>query len=86
MDGIGLWAPSLLRAALRTLFPTLRPLCTVEELDACSDAFPLLAGEGIFPSGWLLAAFLRERNPYRPIALLESRCAPLSIWIAWVPR
>jgi DNA-binding NarL/FixJ family response regulator len=56
----------------------------VEELDACSDAFPLLlAGEGIFPSGWLLAAFLRERNPYRPIALLESRCAPLSIWIAW---
>ncbi len=84
MDGIGLWAPSRLRAALRTLFPTLRPLCSVEELDACSDTLPLLlAGEGICPSGWLLAAFLRERNPYRPVALLEGRCTPLSIWIAW---
>ncbi|WP_448592479.1 helix-turn-helix transcriptional regulator [Thermoflexus hugenholtzii] len=84
MDGIGLWAPPLLCAALRTLFPNLRPLCSVEELDACSDTLPLLlAGEGICPSGWLLAAFLRERNPYRPVALLEGRCTPLSIWIAW---
>ncbi len=87
MAGIGMWAPLLLRAALWTLFPNLRPLCSVEELDTCSEALPLLlTGEGVCPSGWLLAASLRERTPYRPIALLESRCTPLSIWIAWKIR
>ena len=51
MDGIGLWAPSRLRAALRTLFPNLRPLCSVEEPDTCSEALPLLlTGEGIASS------------------------------------
>ena len=55
MDGIGLWAPSRLRAALRTLFPNLRPLCNVEELDTCSEALPLLlTGEGVAPPGGFL--------------------------------
>ncbi len=83
MEAIGLWAPPVLRAALAARFPDLRPLSAVEELKACSCAFPLLlAGEGICPSGWLLAAFLRAEDPTRPLALLESRCTPLSIWVA----
>ena len=83
MRAIGLWAPPVLRAALSTRFPELHPLPTLQELDACSPTLPLLlAGEGIGPSGWLLAALLRTPHPLRPLALLETRCTPLSVWIA----